>query len=159
MQLETVKKDSEIKAQEVQAVFQTFSSNAEDIKNQLIETRTSPDLENDPQKGKWGGKAESNGRKINATVRESSIPDWFSLSLDVVSTDRNQPLEGDIIFHLHPTLLPVEEQTVKAENGVASLQLIVYGAFTVGVECDSGKTQLEIDLAELPDIPQLFKER
>ncbi len=157
-QLETVKKDSESKAQEVQAVFQTFSPNAEDIKNQLLEAKASPDLENDPQKGKWGGKVESNGRKIDANVRESSIKDWFSLSLDVVSTDSMKPIEGDVVFHLHPTL-PANEQTIKAVNGVASLQLLVYGAFTVGVECDNRQTQLEIDLSELPDIPQLFKER
>lgn len=157
-QLETVKKDSVIKDKEIQAVFQTFSPNAEDIKNQLLETRASPDLENDPQKGKWGGKAESNGRKLDANVRESSIKDWFSLSLDVVSTDNNKPLEGDVIFHLHPSL-PAIDQTIKAENGIASLQLLVYGAFTVGVECDNGQTQLEIDLAEIPNVPQLFKER
>jgi hypothetical protein len=29
----------------------------------------------------------------------------------------------------------------------------------LGVICDEGKTKLELDLAELPNVPKLFKER
>ena len=50
-------------------------------------------------------------------------------------------------------------QTAEPVNGIATLQLIAYGAFTVGAECDGGTTKLELNLAELPDAPQLFKER
>lgn len=158
-QLETVKKDSETKTQEVQAVFQTFSSNANEIKKQLIESKIDANQENDPQKGKWGGKQELNGRKVSASVWESSVDkEWFNVTIEVRSTDESKPLEGDVIFHLHPSF-PTDVRTVTSEKGLATLQLIAYGAFTVGIECDDKQTQLEIDLAELPEAPALFKNR
>jgi hypothetical protein len=32
-----------------------------------------------------------------------------------------------------------------------------YGAYTVGVEADKGKTRLELDLAEIKDAPLIFR--
>src|SRR6059036_633347 len=46
----------------------------------------------------------------------------------------------------------------EARDGVARLRVVAYGAFTVGVEADEGKTQLELDLAELPKVPKAFRE-
>jgi hypothetical protein len=33
------------------------------------------------------------------------------------------------------------------------------GAFTVGVAADDGNTRLELDLAQLPDAPEMFRSR
>ena len=33
-----------------------------------------------------------------------------------------------------------------------------FGPFTVGAEVDGGKTQLELDLANVPDAPSAFRE-
>jgi hypothetical protein len=46
-----------------------------------------------------------------------------------------------------------------AEKGAATLEIAAYGAFTVGVEANHGKTRLEIDLAELESAPRLFRSR
>jgi hypothetical protein len=157
--LETVKEESMAKEEDLQALSQTFSSIAQGIKDKREEIKNSPVIEDDPQKGKWGGSTEANGRKITATVRETSYDkDWFNVNIEVSSTDPDKPLTGSVIFHLHPSL-PNQIQTAESVNGVASIQFIAYGAFTVGAECDAGNTKLELDLAQLPDAPEIFKGR
>jgi hypothetical protein len=92
-------------------------------------------------------------------VRETSIDiDWFNVNLEVISTDSNNPLTGDVIFHLHPSF-PYQTITCPAINGKAKLDLVAFGAFTVGVECDGGNTRLELDLAEVANVPVVFKSR
>jgi hypothetical protein len=59
---------------------------------------------------------------------------------------------------LHPSFKN-EKEIIKVINGKAENKLISYGAFTVGVEADNGATRLELDLAELPDAPRIFRER
>ena len=95
----------------------------------------------DPQKGKWGGRSEVNGRKVSADVREIE-PGWFEAAITVRSTDSGRPLIGEVVFHLHPTIIPsIRRATVN--EGVASINVESYGAYTVGVEADGGKTHLE----------------
>lgn len=114
---------------------------------------------NDPQKGQWNGKAINNGRQITATVSE--IGKWlFQINLKVSSTDQiNLPLEsGDtVLFALHNTFGDPPFRLVKVEDGSAKLDLISYGSFTIGVFADKGKTELELDLAELPGVSDYFK--
>lgn len=129
------------------------------FKSQLKGVDKNEILENsDPDKGKWGGKSTSKNRTITAIVKESSIiSGFFNIHLEVRSTDKNI-LTGEVIFHIHPTF-PNPERIMYAKNGVAQLDLLSYGSFTVGVECDNRTTQLELDLAELADVPNLFRER
>lgn len=110
----------------------------------------------DPQKGQWGGKSRSDDRILSAQVRPLS-DDWFSVDLAVTS-ESGTPLEGDVEFHLHPTLLtPVVP--VKVKDGRAALTLTAWGAFTVGVLADGGRTRLELDLAEDTSFPEVFRSR
>jgi hypothetical protein len=115
----------------------------------------------DPQKELWGGKREDNFRKI-AVGKISPLksdPDYFNVPLKVTSTDpENHPLDGVVKFHLHDTFDPDVEE-VEVAHGTAKLNLVSYGAFTVGVETEDG-TKLEIDLSD-DDIPapRKFKER
>ncbi|MCS3529577.1 pYEATS domain-containing protein [Chryseobacterium sp. JUb7] len=113
----------------------------------------------DPQKGKWGGLSETNERKVTAKVELSDIPTLYKVILEVMSTNPNNPLTGFVKFHLHPSFNN-SEPMIAVTDGTATLLLnTVYGAFTAGIEVDEGKTQLEIDLAELPNIPQEFRDR
>jgi cellulose biosynthesis protein BcsQ len=114
-----------------------------------------PDPE-DPQKGQWGGLTQRNGRTLTATVRQLSR-DWFEIELEVVGTPL-RPLSGTVDMHLHPTCVP-PVQTVEARDGRARLLIRAWGAFTVGVSADAGATLLELDLAQVPDAPALFRER
>ena len=90
-----------------------------------------------------------------ATVTDSLlVSTFFNIHLTVCSVDKNKPLDGEVIFHLHPTFHnPVRK--VKVKEGKAQLDLLAYGAFTVGVSCDNGNTKLELDLAELPKVPKV----
>lgn len=113
----------------------------------------------DPQKGKWGGSAQKNERLISAKVKESERPGYYEVNISVVSTDPKKPLSGLVKFHLHPSFRN-PDPVIAVKDGKAVLVLKkVYGAFTVGAEVDEGKTQLELDLAELPDAPTEFKAR
>ena len=109
----------------------------------------------DPQKGKWGGRAKANGREVTATVRELE-PGWFEATIKVRSTQTRRPLAGDVVFFLHPTLIPpVRRET--ASGGEATIKVESYGAYTLGVEAEGGKTRLELDLATLEAAPMLFR--
>jgi MinD-like ATPase involved in chromosome partitioning or flagellar assembly len=110
----------------------------------------------DPQKGRWGGTPTANGRALRAQVTALSS-DWFDVQLEVVATS-GAALTGEVRFHLHPTCL-TPLQDVTAINNRASLQLSVWGAFTVGVEADDGKTLLELDLSQDSRFPEVFRQR
>lgn len=113
---------------------------------------------NDPQKGMWGGKKENNGLKLSASVTETENPDLFKLKLKVEPV-KNRNLTGTVIFHLHDTFNDMNPEIYVRDNK-AELNLIVYGAFTVGAEADNGRTQLELDLdKDMPLAPSKFKER
>lgn len=109
----------------------------------------------DPQRGRWGGESQRDGREVTAKVRAQSA-DWFEVRLRVRSID-GASLEGKVEFHLHDSFDPDVEE-VSAENGEAKLTLHTAGAFTVGVLLEDGTT-LELDLASLTDAPQKFRER
>lgn len=119
----------------------------------------SDDNNDDPHAGKFGGKAEVNGRKIEAHVEETPFdPNRFFVELEVFSTDNNKPLEGEVKFFLHPTYRN-PERVLPVINGRVDLHLVAWGSYTVGVECDNGQTKLELDLSKIPGAPQKFAER
>lgn len=110
----------------------------------------------DPHKGQFGGSASHDGWTLSATVTVDPTDDeWFDIELVARAGASAQPAKT-VVFHLHPTFArDVVRQDVR--NGVATLELSAWGAFTVGVEC--GSVRLELDLAEVADAPPLFKAR
>ena len=114
-------------------------------------------VKDDPNKLKWGGKAVVGNRKLTADFNELSLGHYM-VTCKVESTQPNvDPLMGEVIFHIDPTF-PNPNQVVSVQNGKATLSLLCYGSFTVGAECDNRQTRLELDLAELPDVPQRFRD-
>lgn len=121
-----------------------------------------PSDSDDPNLGMFGRKQVENARKLDAHVRRSALrEDWFTIDLTVESTDPNRALHGTVEFHLHPTFR--ENPAVRpVVNGRARLDLVAWGAFTVGAvvtEADGTETKLELNLAGLPDAPAEFKAR
>jgi len=109
----------------------------------------------DPQKGRWGGEAVRNGRELSAKVR--SVGDgWYDLTLTVKTQRGSKPLEGPVKFYLHPTF-PRPEMTATATDGSASISVTTWGAFTVGAVADGGDTLLELDLAQVKQLPEEFR--
>ncbi|AWO00998.1 hypothetical protein DLD77_04430 [Chitinophaga alhagiae] len=117
---------------------------------------------NDPQKGRFGGKPERNGRRLTARVAASAIPGFYNVELRVESTDPQKPLNAPVIFYIHDSFTP-SVYTVKPEefeNGVAvDNEILSYGAFTAGVMADNGDTLLELDLSEDSKFPKEFRMR
>lgn len=120
-----------------------------------IEKRTDP---NDPHKHQFGGSPVANGKVLSAAVRSTKgDDDWFEVRLEVASETGMPPLEGEVVFHLHPTFSH-NVVTQPVSGGVARLRLTAWGAFTVGAVTGDG-TRLELDLAELPSAPMAFRLR
>ena len=116
----------------------------------------------DPWKGQFGKRNETNHRKLSATIYPIPGTEFCTIYLKVDSTDPiRYPLKGLVRFFLHPTVKPKHIIDVAVEpNGVAELTLHpIWGAFTVGVNVDNGKTQLELDLSELEQAPLYFRNR
>jgi hypothetical protein len=111
----------------------------------------------DPNKGQFGGSASGGGWALSAEIRKiPGAAEWFGVHLTVKP---DMPREGEsrmVRFHLHPTFRePVVD--VQVQNGVASIERVAWGAFTVGAEI--GAIRLELDLSLLSDAPLEFRSR
>jgi hypothetical protein len=120
--------------------------------------RHNPKVPDDPRKGMYGGSDRANGRVVRATV----VPikgerDWFTITLTVSRDEGGKPLKDRVEFYLHHTFQP-DRLTTMPVRDTARLVLTSYGAFTVGVIADKGRTALELDLATLTDAPKRFLE-
>lgn len=114
----------------------------------------------DPNKNQFGGQAESNGRKITATIKplggERSAR--CLVTIRVVSTEPTKPLTGKVKLHLHPTFGRWSKYSIDALGGVAEDEVESYGAFTIGAQSDGGQTKLELDLMNVPGGTKRFYE-
>jgi hypothetical protein len=113
----------------------------------------------DNQNGQWGKLPENNSRKITTSV--VPLPGnkaLFKIIARVISTDINKPIRNKVIFHLQQDF-PNKDPEIYVINGEAKLELIAWGAFTIGAEADEKATKLELDLSQLPDAPLLFAVR
>ncbi|HLK31329.1 MAG TPA: pYEATS domain-containing protein [Puia sp.] len=156
-----IKQTNDIQAASVGTGGITKATEKDIIKTEELKTTNigSESYTNDPQKNKWGGLAERNGRKLSATVVPSNSPGYYELEITVASTDDRTPLIGVVKFHLHNTFYN-PDPIISALNNKAVLKLTkVYGAFTVGAEADDGQTLLELDLAQDASFPPTFRER
>lgn len=150
---------SQITKSELDAIITTFPDVTQNLKDKQIEMKKDTDVEDDPHKGNFGGLSETKGRRLSAKVKETSYDkDLFVIDLEVVSTSVLQPLQDEVVFYLHPSF-PIAKETIKVVDGKAENKLISYGAFTVGVVCDNGQTKLELDLSQLEDAPEVFRQR
>jgi len=134
----------------------TIQQSAEEgIPRELIQA-----YQDDKNKDQFGKSPERNKRRLSASVVPiPSSGGFFKITLKVISTDPGgSPLTGKVIFHLHKSF-PAPNPTIYVQQGVARLELVAWGAFTVGAEADMGTTRLELDLADIPGAPTLFKSR
>jgi hypothetical protein len=125
----------------------TIKSSEESIEGQVELTLEKDVLDiDDPNKGKYGGQKESNGRKASATIKKINNSAYYNVAILIESTNISKPLTGIVHLKLHPTYIPID-RTVNVVQGIAELNIISYGTFTVGIIADDGKTMLELDLA------------
>ena len=108
-----------------------------------------PTVTNDEQKGRFGGREEVDGRRLIARVKPSAInKEWLTTTLRVESTN-GKPLEGAFVyFFVHESFNPNAFRVAVDKSGeFAELEVLSYGAYTVGAVADRGRAMLELDLA------------
>jgi hypothetical protein len=116
----------------------------------------------DPQRDRWGGLPERDGRRLWIQLLDSSKR-VFSFDAIVESTD-GSPLIGPVRFHLHDAY-PQPEIVIPRvrQAGQAVLEAVdAYCVFTIGAQVKNAQGQwigLEFNLCDLPDLPQRFKDR
>jgi hypothetical protein len=114
----------------------------------------------DPQKGRWGGRAKKKGRELSAVNLAVGKRD-FTFDAVVKSTD-GSPLEGPVVFHLHDTFAKsaIWIRKIDSDNNQAVLESVdSYGAFTIGAQVkdkDGNWIGLEYDLVRLRGLPKRF---
>lgn len=111
----------------------------------------------DPQKGRFGGKASDKGFTLSARFR-SSGSDWVDVRL-LVEADQGVTLKPEDYaeFFLHDTFDPDQISAV-FKDGRAELSVLSYGGFTVGVWIPSHGVQLELDLARVRGAPRAIRD-
>lgn len=116
----------------------------------------------DPWRGQFGGSAIQGGLRLSATATQTAAdPHYYDVLLKIEATDvvRGGTVVGSSArVFLHPTF-GTEPRTVYFNtDGVAQLQLLAYGAFTVGVLVEDG-TKLELNLATIEGVDPGFLSR
>ena len=109
-------------------------------------------IEDDPQKGRFGGLATVGDYSSSAVVTPVTPELKFDVEI-TVTTPANDT--SPIYFYLHDSF---NEPIIKVEpkNNKAILKISAYEAFTVGMICNEGKVLLESDL-NLITAPAGFK--
>ncbi len=114
----------------------------------------------DPLAAEYAGRTRDNGRVISAQVsRVPGVTDWFRITARVSPDVDAPPLAGPVVFLLHPTFTNPRQVVQPGPNGSARLELVAWGAFTLGAEADNGATRLGIDLSKLTSAPAEFRSR
>ncbi len=114
-------------------------------------------IPDDPHKGRWGGSAESNFRKLDADVTlNPNYADIYDVKVIVSSTDpESHPLDKTVALLLHDSFTN-DILYLKPNNNKAEVTLLAYEAFTVAAIGDNGDTMLELDLNNRPNNPPGF---
>jgi hypothetical protein len=113
----------------------------------------------DPNKGRFGGQTERDGFSLSANFEDSENPDWVTVILSLQASRSASIGLGDYAwFALHPTFSP---QTFKVSfrGRRAQLRLRIWGGFTVGVWIPKANIELECDLSQLKDAPDIVRSR
>ncbi|WP_141688472.1 pYEATS domain-containing protein [Bradyrhizobium paxllaeri] len=113
----------------------------------------------DLQKGRWGGRPERNGRRLEAKIGEVDR-ESFDVDLTVLSTDGSL-LEGPVLFHLHDSFprKTIYIRRIREGSSAVLEEVNAYGTFTVGAQvktADGRWTGLELDLVNLQGLPRRF---
>jgi hypothetical protein len=116
----------------------------------------------DPQKGRWGGRDNHDGRAAWAVI-DSVEGDVFYFSVVVESTDGSE-LEPPVVFHLHDSY-PRSVVTIRRITDGKQARLSEwesYGVFAIGIQVKNAAGRwvaLELDLAKTKGLPKRFLDK
>lgn len=110
--------------------------------------------EEDPQKGRWGGKPADNGLRVQASVTSKKLlPGLYNVRI-TVNMEKEVVAGNKVAIFLHDSFKE-EIRYRDFVNGVASIEVSANEAFTLGVYASDG-TMLELDLNEITGYPDGF---
>ncbi|WP_131724392.1 YEATS-associated helix-containing protein [Chryseobacterium indologenes] len=112
---------------------------------------------NDPQKGRFGGKSCVNGKTLSVEYDSYIIPGFLNLTIKV-SADEGE-LTSDVYLFLHNSFAKSIIHLEGYGKKEVEYKIPSYGAFTIGAILDNGNTLLELDIAELKNFPESFRNR
>jgi hypothetical protein len=133
------------------AALESASTTPPDPWSVVMEPGTVP---GDPWAGKFGGQAAGGGFEIGAVVRPvAGNPDLFGVDLTIIGRPG-----GRARLYLHPTFPDAIRDLALDAQGRATQRLLAWGAFSVGVQFDTGQLR-ELNLADVPGAPERFRSR
>lgn len=113
----------------------------------------------DPQKGRFGGKSSFNGRTLSVTYEKYFLTEYLKLKIRVSADSNDNPLTGNVYLFLHDSFADSVVMYMAEGRTEIEHEVISYGAFTIGAILDNGNTLLELDIAELKNFPESFRNR
>jgi hypothetical protein len=114
-------------------------------------------VKDDNNKNRFGGRAAGDGYQLSADFRFQRYDDPLVTVILRVFRDDNGPMDSRVRFFLDETFGDRKEITVSPDDGKISLELLVYGGFTVGAWIVGTATLLELDLAEQRNAPSVIR--
>jgi hypothetical protein len=114
---------------------------------------------NDKNKGRFGSSPNRNGFRLGADFRFRNYDDPLITVVLRVFRDDNEPMNRAVRFFVHETFGTRKEIAVSPSEGKISIELLVYGGFTVGAWVVGTDTLLELDLAEQQNAPSVIRNK
>ncbi|MDQ0319499.1 hypothetical protein QO002_001637 [Pararhizobium capsulatum DSM 1112] len=111
--------------------------------------------EDDRNIGRFGRRADRDGYHLSASFIGGENDRFVRVKLSVARTDGVQ-MTHNVHFFLHRTFAQ-EKVIIPPTNGVSSLELLIYGGFTVGVWIEDTETLLELDLSKARGAPYVVR--
>jgi hypothetical protein len=124
-----------------------------DTVEQLLRDRKQT-VSDDRQKNRWGSQPSAGGLLMKASVSQSKAGNGMFDVVVTIQSITTTILTGEVAFFLHESFLD-EVMYVKVADGMATLELVAYEAFTLGAYTSSG-TMLELDLQQQTGYPKSF---
>lgn len=129
-----------------------------DIAVEIADQRS--DFPDDPWRGKFGGSADGGNCHLSAAVTPLPESDQFFTVRLLLISDNAARAGQTATFYLHPTFGPDPKKVAFGTDGRAALEVVAFGAFTVGVLLEDG-AKLELNLATVDNKPETaaFRQR
>lgn len=138
-----------------------ITSAGKSVRPQAGKVRGAPALErpitheDDPHKGRFGGRAARNGFRLQAHFGRA-LGDWVQVNLKVVAPSTINPARAVELF-LHDTFDP-DQLTIEFVDGAATYSVLAWGGFTVGAWIEEHNVELELDLSLIKRAPRAVRE-
>jgi hypothetical protein len=151
-------------AQHQGADFTAVDASKEGLGPQSGDEHQMPELgpitvNDDKNKGRFGNSSTRNGFRLSADFRFNNYEDPLVTVVLRVLRDDNEPMNRAVRFFVHETFGTRKEIVVSPSEGKISIELLVYGGFTVGAWVTGTDTLLELDLAEQQNAPSVIRNK